>query len=46
MMEVLVNRLLNSKDIARPADPLNEKSQQKTHFMTPLKSLKIFKQAL
>jgi hypothetical protein len=46
MMELLVNRLLNSKDISCPANPNNEKGYQKNHFMTPLQSLKIFKQAL
>jgi hypothetical protein len=46
MMELLVNRLLNSQDISCPANPFNEKGYQKNHFMTPLQSLKIFKQAL
>jgi hypothetical protein len=46
MMELLVNRLLNSKDTSCPANPNNEKGYQKNHFMTPLQSLKIFKQAL
>jgi hypothetical protein len=46
MMELLVNRLLNSKDTSCPANPFNEKSHQRNHFMTPLQSLKVFKQAL
>lgn len=35
MMELLINRLMNSRDITCPANPSNEKIQQKTHFMTP-----------
>jgi hypothetical protein len=46
MMEVLINRLSNSKDLSCPANPHNEKPNHKTHVTTPLQSLRILKQAL
>lgn len=45
-MEALVSRLINSKDVTCPANPHNEEAYKKTHFLTPLQSLKIFKEAL
>jgi len=46
MMELLVNRLITSKDISCPANPYNEKPIKRTRDMTPVQSLTIFKQAL
>ncbi|KAH7400805.1 hypothetical protein DE146DRAFT_735824 [Phaeosphaeria sp. MPI-PUGE-AT-0046c] len=46
LMEALVNRFNNSKDISRPADPLNEMLSEKQPSLTPLRSLEIFKLAL
>jgi hypothetical protein len=46
MMELLVNKLVNSKDISCPADPYNQKTEKETRHMTPLQSLAIFKQAV
>ncbi|KAF2818966.1 hypothetical protein CC86DRAFT_413345 [Ophiobolus disseminans] len=46
MMELLVNRLVNSKDITCPADPQDESAAQKIRHMSPIQSLTIFKQAL
>jgi hypothetical protein len=46
MMEHLVNRLIHSKDLSCPANPYNDKCIETTCHMTPLQSLRIFKQAL
>jgi hypothetical protein len=46
MMETLISRFLNSKDVTCPANPHNENLKAKAHFMTPLQSLKMFKHVL
>lgn len=46
MMELLVNRLVNSEDTSCPANPFNEKNSQKAQYMTPLQTLGLYKQAL
>lgn len=46
MMEALVNRINGSKDVSRPADPLNENTSEVQRSLTPLQSLEIFKRAL
>ncbi|KAH8732430.1 hypothetical protein GQ44DRAFT_821706 [Phaeosphaeriaceae sp. PMI808] len=46
MMKRLIDSLVNAKDVSRPADPYNEKTDQKACHMKPLQSLAIFKAAL
>jgi hypothetical protein len=46
MLEMLVNKYLDTEDVNRSADPYNEKKTKEHRIMTPLQSFTVFKTAL